>query len=64
MSDLSIYVSWCHDCGEKCECIGRTDIKCPKCGAVHDREWPAVAQRGSDGVMVPIRSSVPKTVSQ
>lgn len=65
MSDISIFVSWCHRCGTKCEGPGRTDILCPTpgCGAVHDREWPAVHQIGSDGEVSDIKSSIPKTVS-
>lgn len=37
-------VSYCPRCGEKCECPGLVGIRCPKCGAVHDR----VAELGDD----------------
>ena len=34
-----VYVSWCHRCGEKCECPGKF-VTCKKCGAIHERTWP------------------------
>lgn len=34
-----VFVSWCHECGAKCEAPGKV-VTC-KCGAVHERTWPA-----------------------
>lgn len=39
MPDNSVYVSWCHRCGEENRQVGQ-EVKCKNCGAEYYLDWP------------------------